>query len=82
MSANAAGNLLQANTQVTTNAVQKLSEKTPHIATFAVKVTRQMTHGKPTTLSPVTQHLPWLLPIVLAMQAEVISHLSRFFSRA
>lgn len=48
----------QANTQVTTNAVQKLSEKTPHIATFAVKVTEQMTRGKPTTLSPVTQHLP------------------------
>ena len=57
MSANAAGNLLQANTQVTTNAVQKPSGKTLHIATFAVKVIGKMTRGKPTTLSPVTQHL-------------------------
>jgi hypothetical protein len=49
MSANAAGNLPQANTQVTTNAEQKPSEITQLIATFVGKVTEQMTHGRLTT---------------------------------
>ena len=54
-----AGNAIALSTQVTTSVVLKLSEKLQLHATFAVKVRGTMTHGTPTTSSPLT--LPHLL---------------------
>lgn len=48
--------MLQDNTQVTINAAQSMSGKTHQFAIFAAKVLTQQTHGKQTTLFPVTQN--------------------------
>lgn len=67
----------QVNTQVTTEGELRLSEKLRLHVTFAVKVRKTMTHGTPTTSSPLT--LPHLLrlPTNPATSPEATSHSNR-----